>query len=67
MSGVRKLSAFKQSCRQYENYMAAFYGFEVVKNPAALLKSCRPPRSRYTRGSRNSFDSLRLRLMAQQG
>jgi hypothetical protein len=67
MSGVRRLSAFKQDCRQYENYMAAFYDFEIVKSPRALMNSYRSPGSLYARMNGNSHRYVKVRLMAQRG
>jgi hypothetical protein len=63
-SGVRKLSAFKQCCRQYENYMAAFYDFEIVKSPRAKMNSYRSFGSIYARGERNSLRYVKVKLMA---
>ena len=29
--GLRDLSEIKQGCREYEDYMAAFYGLKIIK------------------------------------
>jgi hypothetical protein len=64
MSGVRRLSAFKEHCRQYENYMAAFYDFEIVKSPAAQMNAYRSPKILYGRGNGDSLRYVRVKLMA---
>ncbi len=64
MSGVRRLSAFKQYCRQYENYMAAFYDFEIVKSPAARISSNSLQKSLFTRMNGNPHRYINVKLMA---
>jgi hypothetical protein len=64
MSGVRRLSAFKEHCRQYENYMAAFYDFEIVKTPGVRKNSYNLIRSLYSRRNGNPNRFVKVRLMA---
>jgi hypothetical protein len=65
ISGLRGLSALKQNCRQYENYMAAYYDFEIVKTPGARKNSYNLLRSLYSQRNGNPNRYVRVRLMAQ--
>ncbi len=65
-SGIRTLSALKQDCRQYENYMAAFYDFEIVRSPRGRMNSFRSGDNRYSRTGGNPHRFVRVRLLAQR-
>ena len=63
-SGIRKISELKQSCRQHENYMAAFYDFEIVKNAGAMKSFYNLHRNLRARRGENPNRFVRVRLMA---
>ena len=63
MSGVRRLSDFKRYCREYENYMAAFYDYEIVKSPGAVMNSYCLQKNLYARVKGNPHRYVKVKLM----
>ena len=47
--GLRSFSEIKQGCREYEDYVASFYGFKIIKryepktSPVRLTRTISPP------------------------
>lgn len=42
--GIKDLSLLKRSCRDFENYMAVHYDYEILKKKGVVIPPALPPK-----------------------
>jgi hypothetical protein len=62
--GLRDLSEVKKGCREYEDYMAAFYGLNIIKRSKDKPSPHSPARSLSHRGKKSSLLTAKAIFMA---
>jgi hypothetical protein len=62
--GLRDLSEIKQGCREYEDYMAAFYGLRIIKRGKENASPHSPARNLSHRGKKSSLLTVKRIFMS---
>jgi hypothetical protein len=62
--GLRDFSEIKQGCREYEDYMAAFYGLRITKGFKERASSRSPRRGISPWEKKSSLHSVKAIFMA---
>jgi hypothetical protein len=62
--GLRDLSEIKRGCREYEDYMAAFYGLKIMKSVKAKKSPGGATKNLSPRGKTNSLLTAKAIFMS---
>ena len=62
--GLRDFSEIKQGCREYEDYMAAFYDLKIIKRGEEKAPSHSPTRNLSHRGKKSSLLTVKAIFMS---